>query len=95
MSETWAKYANEQTWGVVDTLVAIAGETSKTPAAIALNWLLARPGVTAPIIGARNMTQLEDNLGATGWQLDNAQTKRLNDISARRLPYPYDHLVRA
>ena len=64
-SETWAKYANERTWAVVDTLVALAKELGKTPAQVALNWLLQRPGVTSPITGARNMAQLEDNLGAT------------------------------
>ena len=94
-SETWAKYGNEPTWVVIDALLAIGKETGKTPAQIALNWLLRRPGVTAPIVGARNLTQLNDNLGATGWALDAAQMKRLDEASARRLPYPYDQLVRA
>ena len=38
-------------------------ETGKTPAQVALNWLLHRPGVTAPIIGARTMDQLEGQPG--------------------------------
>ena len=69
-SETWPRYGNERTWTVVDALDAIAKETGKSAAQIALNWLLRRPGVTAPIIGARNLEQLDDNLGATGWALD-------------------------
>ncbi len=95
MSETWAKYANEHTWSVVDALLAVAKTVGKSPAQVALNWLLARPGVTSPIIGARNMTQLADNLGAVGWHLDAAQTRLLDDASSKRLPYPYDHMHRA
>jgi aryl-alcohol dehydrogenase-like predicted oxidoreductase len=46
--------------------------------------------VTAPIIGARNLDQLNDNLGATGWALDADQVARLDKASATRLPYPYE-----
>ena len=94
-SETWAKYANEQTWKVVDALMTVAGEVGKSPAQVALNWLVNRQGVVAPIIGARNIEQLEDNLGALGWQLDAGQLRVLDDASAKRLPYPYDHMHRA
>ena len=94
-SETWEKYANEHSWTVIDALLAVAKEAGKSPAQAALNWLLNRPGVTAPIIGARNIGQLDDNLGAVGWTLEPGQVIRLNDASVKRLPYPYDHLVRA
>jgi len=94
-SETWAKYGNEHTWSVVDALVSVASEEEKPPAQVALNWLLARPGVTAPIIGARSLTQLEDNLGSVGWRLDTDQVKALDEASAKPLPYPYDHMHRA
>jgi aryl-alcohol dehydrogenase-like predicted oxidoreductase len=91
-SESWTRYANERTWTIVDALDAVGKEAGKTPAQVALNWLLRRPGVTAPIIGARSMTQLNDNLGATGWALDEAQMKRLTEVSATTWPYPYlDH----
>jgi len=90
-SETFERYNNERTWTVIDTVAAIAKETGKTPAQIALNWLLCRPGVTGPIIGARNMIQLEDNLGATGWRLSEDQMQRLSTASEpSQLPYPYD-----
>jgi magnesium transporter len=65
-SESWSAYNTERTWSVLDELFAVADETSKSPAQVALNWLLQRPGVTAPIIGARNMEQLDRNLGASG-----------------------------
>ena len=95
-SETWEAYANEFTWTVVDALVAIAKERGKEPAQVALNWLLRQPGVTAPIIGARNMAQLESNLGATGWALDRRGGRAARSRRAHRpLPYPFDFQVKA
>ena len=94
-SETWAKYANEHTWGVVDALGAVAQETGRSHAQVALRWLIERPGVSSPIIGARSVQQLDDNLGAVGWTLENTQTERLDTARRKPLPYPYDHMWRA
>ena len=92
--ERWGVYDTERTWQVLDELTAVAGEAGRTPAEVALNWLLGRPAVTAPIIGARNLEQLEANLGATGWDLDPALADRLTAVSeVRPLPYPYDILA--
>ena len=77
---------------MIDELLAIAKETEKTPAQVALNWVLNRPGITAPIIGVRKMAHLEDNLGATGWTLSPEQMKKLDQASDLPLPYPYDLL---
>jgi aryl-alcohol dehydrogenase-like predicted oxidoreductase len=87
--ENWTTYNNEHTWKVVDTLLAVAEERGKSPAQVALNWLLQRPGVTAPIIGARSMEQLVDNLGAAGWSLSAEQMERLTQAGDKPLPYPY------
>ena len=92
-SESWRVYANERTWSIVDTLQSISAETGKSPAQIALNWLLQMPGVTAPIIGARNLKHLKDNVGATGWSLTTEQMTKLNDVSRKPLPYPYRELA--
>ncbi|MFD5892969.1 aldo/keto reductase [Streptomyces sp. NPDC060366] len=92
--ESWRGRDNEETWRVVETVQAIADETEHTPSQVALRWLLDRPGVTAPIIGARTHDQLTDNLGAVGWELTEAQTARLDEASARPLPYPYNVLSR-
>lgn len=91
-SESWSAYNNEHTWGVIDALVAVAEEVERTPAQVAISWLLGRPGVTAPIIGARTMAQLEANLGAVGWGLSPEQMERLDEASAVGLPYPYDFI---
>ena len=94
-SESWSVYANERTWTILDELFAVAEETGKTPAQVALNWLLRQPAVTAPIIGARTLEHLENNLGASGWSLSAEQTARLNRVSEPVLPYPYDMITRA
>ena len=56
------------------------------------NWVLHRPGVTAPILGARTVTQIEDNLGAIGWCLDAESVAKLDDASAIEHGYPYDFI---
>jgi aryl-alcohol dehydrogenase-like predicted oxidoreductase len=94
-SESWSRYNNEQTWQVIDALLAVAEAAGKTPAQVALNWLLQQPGVTAPIIGVRTLAHLENNLGATGWDLDEAQVARLTQAGDQPLPYPYEAIARA
>lgn len=76
---------------VVDALQAVAAETGKTVAQVALNWLLQRPTVATVIIGARDEAQLRENLGAAGWRLTPAQVAALDAASDRPLAYPYWH----
>ena len=90
--EAWDIYNNERTWTVIDTLLAVTEETGKSPAQVALRWLIQRPGVTAPIIGARKLEHLEDNLGAAGWMLSADQMARLTAAGDAQGPYPYDTL---
>lgn len=80
---------NERLYRVVEALDEIVEETGKTVPQIALNWLLQRPTVSSVIIGARNETQLRENLGAVGWTLTAEQIGLLNDVSAVTAPYPY------
>jgi len=85
---------NELTWRTIDVLREIAQERGKTPAQVALNWVLRKPGVTAPIFGARTPEQLEQNLGSTGWELTPEEVARLDDASAIPLPSPYNFIAR-
>jgi len=91
--EAWHVYANERTWQVLESLGAIAKETQKTQAQVALNWLLQKQVVTAPIIGARTLAHLEDNLGATGWALSAQQVAELDKAGSIPLPYPYEAIA--
>ena len=83
--------------GLTERNFAIAAEvrrtaeaTGRSPAQVALNWVLHRPGITAPILGVRTVEQLEDNLGATGWRLDASDVQSLEQVSRLPLPYPHD-----
>ena len=82
---------DEQIYRIVDALDAIAKETGKAVAQIALNWVLQRPSVATVIIGARDEAQLRENLGAVGWKLTPAQMAQLDAASAKQRIYPYWH----
>lgn len=81
----------EHVYRVVDAIDEVARETGKTVPQIALNWLLQRPSVATVIIGARNESQLRENLQAVGWQLSAEQVAMLDAASTTTLPYPYWH----
>ena len=78
-------------YDVVDVLVSIAEARGVSAAQIALAWLIARPQVTSVIVGARNESQLQDNLLAAGLTLNNEEIERLNQVSRLPLLYPYWH----
>ena len=82
---------DEYLYKVVDAIDAVAKETGKMVPQIALNWLLQRPTVSSVILGARNESQLRDNLGAEGWKLTSEQVARLDQASAVTPVYPYWH----
>ncbi len=62
---------------VVDAVGAVAGELGATRAAVSLAWLLAKPGITAPIIGASKPHHLRDALAALTLTLSESQIGRL------------------
>jgi aryl-alcohol dehydrogenase-like predicted oxidoreductase len=80
----------EESFRIVDVLVAVAKEAGTTPARAALAWLAARPGVTSIIIGARTLDQLDDNVGALDVRLTAEQMQRLEEVSRPKLNFPYD-----
>jgi aryl-alcohol dehydrogenase-like predicted oxidoreductase len=83
---------NEHGHRVVEALVEIAGaHDGVSPSQVALNWLLARPGVTTVIVGARSEEQLRDNLAAASWSLSSDEVRRLDVASETPPPYPTSH----
>lgn len=81
--------ADEYLYRVVDAMDEVAAETGKTLPQIAINWLLRRPTVSSVLMGARDEAQLQQNLGALGWQLSAEQVARLDAASATTPPYPH------
>jgi aryl-alcohol dehydrogenase-like predicted oxidoreductase len=87
--EAWHRRATERNWAIIGAAGEIAEARGKSYPQVALAWLLARPTVVAPIIGARTPEQLADNLGAVGWELTADELERLDAVSAIEGGYPY------
>jgi aryl-alcohol dehydrogenase-like predicted oxidoreductase len=75
------RYFNERGWRVLDALAAVAAEQGAPPAQIALAWLLSRPAMTAPIVGANSPAQLAASLGAAELTLSAEQIASLEAAS--------------
>lgn len=76
------KYLNKQGLGVLAALDQVAAAHGATPAQVALAWLIARPGVTAPIVSATSVEQLKDVLGAATLELSAGEIAQLDAASA-------------
>ncbi|GBB95426.1 hypothetical protein RclHR1_02530021 [Rhizophagus clarus] len=77
---------DEKNWEILDEVIAVSKEIGVT------NWIQQKPGITSPIIGARTVTQLEENLESLEFKLTPEQMKRLDDVSkptGREIPFPY------
>ena len=81
----------ERVYRIVDVLADVAQARSVTPAQVALNWVLCKPGVDTVIVGARDEAQLRDNLAAEAWRLSAEEVARLDEVSALPEPYPLWH----
>ena len=81
----------EVMYKVTDALEGIAEETGKSVAQVAINWLLQKPTVSSIIFGARDEAQLQQNLGAVGWNLSADQVQQLDEASDQSPIYPYWH----
>ena len=79
---------------IADVVKQVAAEVDRTPAQVAIAWTLLDPSVTAPILGARTLAQLEDNLGALDVGLGDEQRARLDQASRIELGFPHDFLAR-
>jgi len=88
--EAYPRRNVERTWRIVQAVEAVASEIGARPAQVALRWLADRPGVTAPLLGARTADQISDNLKAAEITLAEEQRNRLDEVSAPPTPdYPY------
>nr|WP_163500867.1 aldo/keto reductase [Halomonas socia] len=84
---------SERQLSIADAVQAIAEELERTPAQVALGWLLTRPAVASPIMGARHLAQLEDNLGALHVPFSDDQLVRLDRLSQVDLGFPHDFIT--
>jgi aryl-alcohol dehydrogenase-like predicted oxidoreductase len=87
-------YFTERNLKIADEVVAVAGELGVSPSQVALAWLRQQPGVVIPIIGARKLAQVKDNLNVLNVTLPDASLRRLDDASRIELGFPHDFLTR-
>jgi aryl-alcohol dehydrogenase-like predicted oxidoreductase len=87
-------YDRDRLYDTVDVLVSIGEQRGVSAAQVALAYLLGRPAVTSLVIGARTGEQLADNLAAADLKLDEEERRRLDEVSAPPLLYPYWHQAR-
>jgi aryl-alcohol dehydrogenase-like predicted oxidoreductase len=76
------KYRNARGYAIVDALVDVAAELQSKPATVALAWLMAQPGITAPIASATNDAQLDDLIAAAELRLDERSLRHLETVSS-------------
>ncbi len=94
MSDGWTEPPirdEERLWNIVDALNDVAAQHGVSAAQVALAWILTRPGVASVVIGGRKLEQIRDNVAAANLQLTTEDLKRLNEVSAIPLIYPYWH----
>ena len=83
----------EKGFTIVEELEQIARKHNTTVAQGALNYILAKPGVSSVIIGVRTPEQLADNLNTVNWELTAEEVVKLDDLSQPRPIYPHAMLA--
>ncbi|WP_434461092.1 aldo/keto reductase [Serratia plymuthica] len=77
-----AQYLNPRGFRILAALDRVAEKHRTSPTQVSLAWLIARPGITAPIVSATSLKQLDELIAATRLQLDADDIKVLNEASA-------------
>jgi aryl-alcohol dehydrogenase-like predicted oxidoreductase len=80
----------QRTARIVTAVKTVADQTGRSMAQSALAWLRSRPVPIIPIIGARKLSQLQDNLGSFDLSLSADHLKALDEASRIDLGFPYD-----
>jgi aryl-alcohol dehydrogenase-like predicted oxidoreductase len=79
--DNFDRKATPAAFDVIEGVVALAREKGCSPSQLALAWVGAQPGVTAPIIGPRTLDQLKDNLGVLERTLSDEDRRALDEVN--------------
>jgi aryl-alcohol dehydrogenase-like predicted oxidoreductase len=80
---------NPRNWEILDVLLEVSRQVGRSPAQVALNWVVTQPGVTSTILGASKLRQLEDNLRAIEFSIPADLRRKLDEVSAPASIHPY------
>jgi len=75
------RYWNQHVFDTVTALTKLAAEAGIKPATLAIAWVLSRPGITAPIVGASRADQLDDTLAAVDVKLEPELAEKLDQLT--------------
>ncbi|MBH8565844.1 aldo/keto reductase [Nostoc sp. CENA67] len=84
---------SERSLAIAEVVSQVASEIGRTPSQVAIAWLRAQSGIIIPIIGARKLTQFQDNLASLDVTLSGEHLQRLNEVSQIELGFPHDFLA--
>src|SRR5712692_1399341 len=79
----------ERSLAIAATVREIADELGASPLQVAIAWTLLNPAVVSPLIGARTLAQLEENLGALSISFTEEMLRKLESVSAPKATFPY------
>jgi aryl-alcohol dehydrogenase-like predicted oxidoreductase len=85
--------ASDRNLQIAEEVAKIAHENGYAPSQVALNWLRQQAGGVIPIIGARKVSQVKENLACLDFVLTAEQMQRLNEISKIELGFPHDFIA--
>jgi aryl-alcohol dehydrogenase-like predicted oxidoreductase len=83
------KRFSERNWRILDVLLDVSKQLRRSPAQVALNWVVTQPGLTSTILGASKRSQLEDNLSSIEFSIPSDLRYRLDAVSALPSIHPY------
>lgn len=81
---------DERKLTIVEAVQAVAKDIGSTESQVALAWLLQQPGVVIPIVGARTVSQLKENLGCLAVTVTSEHLQKLDEASRIELGFPHD-----
>ncbi len=85
---------NDRNLKIAGQVRSVSDEVGCSPSPVAINWVLKQPGTIVPVLGARTVKQLKDNLGCLNCELSDEQLKTLSEASTIDLGFPHDFISR-
>ena len=83
---------SERNLSIAAEVQEIAKEVGRSPSQVALNWVRQQNGTVIPVVGARRVSQVRDNLSCLDFELTEDQLRRLHEVSKIELGFPHDFL---
>ena len=79
-NRTESLYRGEMDFKIADRVVEVAKKYHRTPAQVAVAWLLGKPGVVSPVVGVSKLSQLQDLVSATELVLEPDDVSYLEEL---------------